>query len=112
MKYCSKCGKELFDEAVICPQCGCPTEHQEIYSTQSHEPRELSTIQKVTKAFMIVETVLGGIYILPLAWCLPMTISYCKKLKKGEPIGTGFKVCSLIFVSLIAGILMLCDNDN
>lgn len=24
MKYCAKCGKELFDEAVICPGCGCP----------------------------------------------------------------------------------------
>lgn len=24
MKYCSKCGKELFDEAVLCPGCGCP----------------------------------------------------------------------------------------
>ena len=24
MKYCSKCGKELLDEAVICPGCGCP----------------------------------------------------------------------------------------
>ena len=23
MKYCQKCGKELFDEAVICPNCGC-----------------------------------------------------------------------------------------
>ncbi len=23
MKYCTKCGKELFDEAVICPGCGC-----------------------------------------------------------------------------------------
>ena len=23
MKYCSKCGKELMDEAVICPGCGC-----------------------------------------------------------------------------------------
>ena len=25
MKYCTKCGKELFDEAVICPGCGCST---------------------------------------------------------------------------------------
>ena len=24
MKYCTKCGKELFDEAVFCPSCGCP----------------------------------------------------------------------------------------
>ena len=23
MKYCSHCGKEIFDEAVICPNCGC-----------------------------------------------------------------------------------------
>lgn len=23
MKYCTKCGKELMDEAVICPNCGC-----------------------------------------------------------------------------------------
>lgn len=25
MKYCSHCGKELFDEAIMCPGCGCPT---------------------------------------------------------------------------------------
>lgn len=23
MKYCSHCGNELLDEAVICPKCGC-----------------------------------------------------------------------------------------
>ena len=23
MKYCSKCGAEVLDEAVICPKCGC-----------------------------------------------------------------------------------------
>lgn len=23
MKYCEKCGKELLDEAVVCPGCGC-----------------------------------------------------------------------------------------
>ena len=23
MKFCSKCGKELMDEAVVCPGCGC-----------------------------------------------------------------------------------------
>ena len=23
MKFCSKCGKEILDEAVICPHCGC-----------------------------------------------------------------------------------------
>lgn len=23
MKFCSKCGKEILDEAVVCPSCGC-----------------------------------------------------------------------------------------
>lgn len=23
MKFCSHCGKEIMDEAVICPSCGC-----------------------------------------------------------------------------------------
>lgn len=23
MKYCSHCGQEIMDEAVICPHCGC-----------------------------------------------------------------------------------------
>ena len=23
MKFCSKCGKELVDEAIVCPGCGC-----------------------------------------------------------------------------------------
>lgn len=26
MKYCSHCGKEINDEAVVCPSCGCATE--------------------------------------------------------------------------------------
>ena len=26
MKYCSKCGRELLDEAVVCPGCGCMCE--------------------------------------------------------------------------------------
>lgn len=29
MKYCSKCGNELLDEAVICPKCGCPVDSTE-----------------------------------------------------------------------------------
>lgn len=27
MKYCTHCGNQLLDEAVICPKCGFPTEN-------------------------------------------------------------------------------------
>ena len=23
MKFCSKCGKEIMEEAIVCPHCGC-----------------------------------------------------------------------------------------
>ena len=30
MKYCQKCGKEIMDEAVVCPGCGCSVVTSEI----------------------------------------------------------------------------------
>ncbi len=110
MKYCTKCGNELMDEAVICPKCGCDTGYRNIQNDNDVE-KTPSGIKIAAKILMIIGTVIMGLYIIPLAWCLPMTIYYCKKIKRGEKIGTGFKVCSLLFVSSIGGILMLCDQD-
>ncbi len=41
MKYCTKCGKEIMDEAVICPGCGCPTAGTALQ--QSAVPRKAKT---------------------------------------------------------------------
>ena len=110
MKFCTKCGTQLLDEAVICTKCGCAVENSVIFSSA---PRK-SGVVTATKVFMIIATVLMALWTfgIALAWCLPLTIGYCNKIKRGEPISTGFKVCSLLFVSMIAGILMLCDNNN
>lgn len=43
---------------------------------------------------------------------LLMTVSYAKKINLKQPISTSFKVCTLLFVSFLAGILMLCDSKN
>ena len=114
MKYCTKCGKELLDEAVVCPGCGCAVDDKEYVDPFAPAPaQEVSALKTVAKVFMIIGTVITSLFgfFIPLAWCLPMTLSYCKKIKNGEPISVGFKVCSLIFVNTVAGILMLCDND-
>jgi len=39
-----------------------------------------------------------------------MTHSYCDKIARGETVGVAFMIVTLIFISPIAGILMLCDN--
>lgn len=111
MKYCTKCGKELLDDAVFCTACGCATGDGPVQVTKN-DTNSNSGMQTAAKVFMIISTVIMGIYLIPLAWCLPMTISYCKKIKNNQPVSVGFKVCSLIFVSLLGGIFMLCDNSD
>lgn len=34
MKYCTHCGNELLDEAVICPRCGCSCASNNTYRGQ------------------------------------------------------------------------------
>lgn len=115
MKFCTKCGTHLVDEAVVCTGCGCAVATQPYQSTETAVAVAQETESGTTtaaKVFMIIGTIIMGLYIIPLAWCIPMTVSYFKKVKNGLPISTGFKVCSLLFVSMVGGILMLCDKQH
>lgn len=105
MKFCTKCGKEMVDEAVVCVHCGCSVE-----GTRANSGNDGLAV--AAKIFLIIGCIAQGWMLLPLAWCLPITISACNKMKRGEPVGTGLKVCALLFVSLIGGILLLCRSDE
>lgn len=37
--------------------------------------------------------------------------SFCNKVKKGEEVGVGLKICMLLFVSFLGGILALCMGE-
>lgn len=108
MKYCTKCGAELFDEAVICPKCGCATESKP--TVAESDPQDASTMRIVAKIFMIISCVVTALWLIPLCWTIPMTVVYSKKIHSHQHVGTGFKVCCLLFVNTISGILMLCDH--
>ena len=113
MKFCEKCGTALADEAVFCINCGCATGGGIILQQyQTAAPK--ADLSVAVKVFMIIGTVFMALctFCIGLAWTLPMTISYCNKIKRGEKIGTGFKICSLLFVNTIAGILMLGDGEH
>ena len=53
------------------------------------------------------------LFLIPLAWMIPMTV-HIYKIYKGMKANTiAFGVCTLIFCNLISGILLLCsDKDN
>ena len=103
MKYCDKCGSELFDDAVICPKCGCAT------GVIKKSSSGMSTLINI---LMIINCVIAGCALIPLAWCIPMTVHYYRAVKDGRDVSVGFKVCVLLFVNLLAGILMFCDNQD
>lgn len=52
-----------------------------------------------------------GIGIIAAAWVVPMTIQI-HKAAKGPYKHTALGVCTLIFINIISGILMLVDDSN
>ena len=138
MKYCEHCGAEVDEQAVICVKCGFAIKPE----ANKNSNNGLLLGAKVLMIVSCVLTpsigifigifamlgftaaigaagagvVIGIIYMImlctPLAWCLPMTIVLSRKMKNNETIGVGFKICTLLFVSTIAGILLLCAGDN
>lgn len=124
MKYCTKCGNELYDEAVLCPKCGCP-----VQNTSISTDKPSGGLKTAAKVFMILTCAFAGLAgiiglipdgyysyytfasLISLGWCIPMTVSYFKKTKNSLPVSTGFKVCTLLFVNLLSGIFMLCDKE-
>ena len=113
--FCRYCGTEVKDEDVFCSKCGkrlqetAQTIQQNVSQKTQKQDNDLTTAIKI---LMIVACVFMGFYLIPLAWSIPMTINYFKKVKSGEKVSTGFKVCVLLFISTIAGILLLCQNEN
>ena len=73
--------------------------------------RRDDTMDVVAKVFMVLGCIALGWMIIPLAWCIPMTVVTFRKIDNREPLGVGLKVCTLLFVSLVAGICMLCMDD-
>lgn len=108
LKYCTHCGAAMYDEAVVCVQCGCQTEQYRPVP-QAAPDDSMSTLIKV---FLIIGCVVEGWLIIPLAWCIPITVAVFHRLRDRQPISTGLKVCTLLFVSMVSGICLLCMNED
>lgn len=128
--YCHHCGKEVGSGNKFCPHCGVLLQEDEYgerpgeYDEVVDEPkpagkktiinestkRDLDTVVKI---LMIVITVLTGFAIIPLLWTVPMTITACDRIKKKEPYGLVLSICTLLFMAIAPGVIMIIrDSDT
>jgi len=89
MKFCSKCGKELMDEAVVCPGCGCPV----VDITQQNQPAAA-----VDDDVHIGLCIISAIF--PIFGLIYWAVKYKDKPKRAK--ACGFTACFVwSFLSLI-----------
>jgi len=70
------------------------------------------TLRLIAFILNIITTVSVGWLLIPLAWMLPMTI-HSWGLYKGTKYNTmAFSVCTLLFLDLISGILLLVSGED
>lgn len=69
---------------------------------------DTAQLAEIVKTVVIVGTIFG---LIPLCWRLPMSKKILKAMKEGTTLTTGFKICTLIFVNAILGIILLCQKD-
>lgn len=91
MKYCTKCGKEIMDDAVICTGCGCA---QEV--TTAKNDIDSSSVGFALLGFFI--PIVG--LILYFVWKESQPLK-AKSAGKGALIGFCVSIISSIFVAIV-----------
>ena len=76
--------------------------------TNSHE----DGLRLAAFIFCIVSMVVVAWISIPLAWMIPMSVRCWRIYKRTRPNTMAFGVCMLIFMSLIAGILLLIAEKD
>ena len=97
MKYCSKCGKQLPEEAQICTSCGCPTEPQQTVQQPPNSSRIDSDLPSGNPTLCKITGIISTVLSLLSVFTLPIGVLIIG-------IGPGFTP-PLIAAVLIPGII-------
>lgn len=60
--FCTKCGNELFDEAIVCPKCGTPTQNFKNEATQAAADEAVIKCQCYNKDIDFTNVSLSKLY--------------------------------------------------
>ena len=126
MKFCPYCGQRVDSEFDYCPNCGKKLIDEGSSSSEKansdaihitdapnyHAVKQNDNAYTIAYVFMVIGTVISAFLIIPMCWTIPMTIYYKNAHERGEDVSLAFKICTLLFVSLIGGIFMFVNDDD
>lgn len=103
MKYCTYCGREIADEAVICLRCGCKSQKENFFvSPQVTTPPQQMLIEE-TESQLATWAKICGIISFFIGWfALGITAIVLACMSKDETNGV---MCSSAKVGYICGII-------
>lgn len=105
MKYCTHCGNQLVDEAVICPQCGCAAENYGQYSAPYGQQPQSQPRTKSLSALSLVGFILA--FVIPLAGLICSIIGYKNAINDLDDRSKGFSKAGIIISAVFIGIEIL-----
>ena len=85
MKYCPRCGAVLDDRDEYCKNCGEQFNKGEF----NNNIAIIDTLNLVSFILMLISTIFLGFAIIPLAWCIPMTVSCYTNYKNHQVSSIG-----------------------
>lgn len=102
--FCSKCGNEIDNEALICPKCGCATANMALQkSTASAKTsEETDTLATCAIVFAILAPIVG------LILGIIGTVKYRNEAYKKKSITA--IVLSVIVWAVFYGIILMLNN--
>lgn len=108
MKYCAHCGSELFEEAVVCPKCGCQVRDFNFNATNQEAKNENTTsksAQKKTNTMALVGFILS--FIIPLLGLIFSCIGKNQLAQNPEEEGETLAKAGIIISAIALGLSVL-----
>ncbi len=95
-------------QAPPAPQAAPAASYETIYPMTEQD----KTLRLVAFVFNVLSCVGFGLLLVPLAWMIPMTVHSWGIYKGNKPNTVAFGVCTLLFLNLIGGIMLLVSKKD